>query len=942
VVTTSVGPLVGRSGELDALRALLRRAAAGTGQVAFVEGEAGIGKSRLLEDAITAADGLGFQVFAGAAEELAANRPFGPLIGALELERDAPDPVRRELARLARGDTAPDDGSVLLSAVPDHSYRVVEGILDLVEGLTAGSPVALILDDLQWADHATLLTVLELGRRLTSMPAAVLTAFRPAPRRAELDRLVTALPEATHLSLAPLPSAAVAELVERMVAAPAGPRLLAEVAGGGGNPLFVTELVRALLDEGDLDWSRGSVELAQSELPRTLRLTMLRRLGFLPQSTLELLHVAAVLGTTFSLPDLSAVLGRPTVQLLPDLDEGVRAGILGEVGSRLRFRHDLLREAVYQDLPYPVRVQLHREAARALAASGARAEQVARHFGLAAEPGDVEAVDWLVRAAHEAGPTAPAMAIELLDRAIELGPAGSDDRGLRAERARLMIWSGRIAEGEAEARSLLDEADAGQTAIDVRAGLALALLAQGRLAEALGHLEALTCNPDLPGAQRSHLMAEAALIRLLTGDRDAAVRDARAALEAATIGNDELGCSLSLATLAWVHHDQGALADAFELATDALTHAEKAGPSVVGRYGAHYFLGTVLTTSDRYEDAAQAFMGGRAAAEATGSATMLTIYHVGIAMLDYATGRWDDAVAELEAGIALGVERGTMLGMTWHWSVWAQIAFHRGERARAMDMLDRAEAEILRVGPQFGVDWMMWTRALCMEVDDPARALTLLRSCWDLYDMVGVLQTVQTIGPDLTRLTMEAGDDEGAAAVAARVEEVADRLGTASSRVAALRCRARAARDPEHALAAVAAARVGPRAIDVPLAAEEAAVLVRDAGRRADAVPLLEEALAAFERLGATADVARVVALLPTVGSRRRARAAPRPTHGWGSLTRSERSVVDLVAEGLTNRQIALQLSVSRRTVETHLSHVFGKLGLSSRVELATAAIRQN
>ena len=206
---------------------------------------------------------------------------------------------------------------------------------------------------------------------------------------------MTSLTDALHLTLAPLPAEAVAELVERMVAAPPGPQLLAEVGGGGGNPLYVTELVRSLLEEGDLDWTRGSVEMARSELPRTLRLTILRRIGFLPQSTLELLHVAAVLGTSFSLSDLSAVLGRPTFQLLPDLEEGVRAGILGEVGSRLRFRHDLFREAVYQDVPFPVRVQLHREAGQALAAAGAPAELVARHLGLASEPGDVEALEWL-------------------------------------------------------------------------------------------------------------------------------------------------------------------------------------------------------------------------------------------------------------------------------------------------------------------------------------------------------------------------------------------------------------------------------------------------------------------------------------------------------------------------------------------------------------------
>ena len=249
---------------------------------------------------------------------------------------------------------------------------------------------------------------------------------------------------------------------------------------------------------------------------------------------------------------------------------------------------------------------------------------------------------------------------------------------------------------------------------------------------------------------------------------------------------------------------------------------------------------------------------------------------------------------------------------------------------------------MLRVGPQFGVDWMMWTRALVVESDDPAMAFDILRNCWDLYEMLGVLQTVQTIAPDLVRLALVAGDTERAARTAGRAEEVADLLGTTSSRIAALRSTPQADQDVATALAALEAARGGVRPIDVALSCEEAGLLLRDAGRKAEAVPLLEEALAGFEQLGATADVARVAAALPSVGSRRRAHAAARPTHGWGSLTPSERAVVDLVVEGLTNRQVTLQLSVSRRTVETHLSHVFSKLALTSRVEPRPPAIRHN
>jgi DNA-binding CsgD family transcriptional regulator len=940
VVVAAVGPMFGRSAEIQAVRELLQRAASGTGAVAFFEGEAGIGKSRLLAEAMTLAEDFEFQVYMGAADELTLHRPFGPLIDALELDRDATDPFRRDIALVLRGDAFHDDGSVLMSPVPDFQFRVVEEVIDLVEGLTRAGPVLVAIDDLQWADPATLLTVLELGRRFTSVPLALLGVFRPAPRRADLDRVIASLRMATHLTLGPIPPDDVAQLVERMLAAPPGPRLLAEVAGGGGNPLYVTELVQALVDEGDLDWTRGSVEMRGDELPRTLRLTILRRLGFLPPRTLELLQVASVLGRTFALADLSAVLRRSTVQLLPDLQEAVRAGVLGNAGARMAFRHDLLREVVYQELPLPVRLQLHREAGAALADAGAPLDQVARHLGMAAEPGDREAVYWLARAAAEAGATAPAVGVELLDRALALAPPAPDAQRLRAERARLLVWAGQLTEGAREARALLDEGVEERASLDLRAGLALALMLSGRLSESVGELEVLTQSPDLPAQKRAHFMAEAALGRLLTGDRAAAIADASAALDASLAQGDELTCSLSLSTLAWARQDEGNIGEATELARAAVAHAEQAGPDVVARYGSYYFLGGVLTTGDRYEEARDAFVTGRAAAEAAGAITVVTIYHVGIAMLAYATGDWDDAVAELEAGIALAEELGSVLGLTWHWSLLAQIAVHRGEVDRANEMLDRAQAEMVRVGPQVGVDWMMWTRALTVEPSDPARAYALLCNCWDLYATLGVLQTVQTIGPDIARLAVLHKDEQRAAAVATRAQEVADMLGTTTARIAALRCRAWVEGDLEVALQACEAARAGPRMIDVALTCEEAGLRFRDTSRKADAIPLLEEALTAYEQLGAAADIARVVAALNSVGLRRRVRAAARPTYGWESLTRSERTVVEHVARGLTNRQIALQLSVSRRTVETHLSHVFMKLGITSRVELATAATR--
>jgi predicted ATPase len=142
---------------------------------------------------------------------------------------------------------------------------------------------------------------------------------------------------------------------------------MAEVAAAGGNPLFVTELVAALLHEGAIQVADGRAEVAEMTLPPSLRLTILRRLSFLPDDTLEALRPASILGSSFSLTDLSATTGRSVLELSSVLAEAMRARVLEDDGDRLRFRHDLIHEAIYEDLPASVRLALHREAGRRLA-----------------------------------------------------------------------------------------------------------------------------------------------------------------------------------------------------------------------------------------------------------------------------------------------------------------------------------------------------------------------------------------------------------------------------------------------------------------------------------------------------------------------------------------------------------------------------------------------
>ena len=179
-------------------------------------------------------------------------------------------------------------------------------------------------------------------------------------------------------------------------------------------------------------------------LPPTLRLTILRRLSFLPEPTLVALRSAAILGSGFSLTDLATVTGRSAVDLSVVLAEAIRAGVLEDDGARLRFRHELIRDAIYEDLAGSVRRALHREAGQRLAQAGAPSLQVAEHLARGATPGDPEAVAWLARAARQAAPRSPDVAADLLDQAVGLMAPGDLGRDrLLAERASSLMWAGR-------------------------------------------------------------------------------------------------------------------------------------------------------------------------------------------------------------------------------------------------------------------------------------------------------------------------------------------------------------------------------------------------------------------------------------------------------------------------------------------------------------------
>jgi DNA-binding CsgD family transcriptional regulator/tetratricopeptide (TPR) repeat protein len=942
------GALVGRSSELDGLRSAVAQASRGAGQVLVVTGEAGIGKTRLVAEGLRVASRLGVQVYQGAAVELERRWPFGAIADCLAIRESTADGRRAAIARLLQEEAPQGDGGSWFGDTASTEFRVVEAFVDLVEELSARGPVALAVEDLQWADPSTLLVLHRLGRRIGRLPVMLVATARPVPRSVELAACLEGLRGngAAELVLGPLDQAAVAELVQELVGAPLGPNLLRQVAGAGGNPLWVTELVAALLHDGAITQTDGTAELTAVGVPPSLPLTILHRLSFLAPTTLEVLRVASVLGTAFAVTDLSRVLGRPTAALLDAIDEALAGHILDRRGVELAFRHDLIREALYHDLPAAVRRGLHLDAAHELAGAGAPPERVAEHLVRGASPGDPQAVAWLRQAARRVALRAPGVAVELLQRALELSPLTDRDRdALLAEQAVSLLWSGRLGDAEAICGEVLGRAHDPGLDGTLRLCLVQTLVGRGRLEAALREAAAATASPTLSGVERARFQAFMAMAQTSAGQLQAAAQTAARAQAAAEQAGDDLAGAISLASRALVAILGGDFRDALALAQQAVQRGDRSEELGAHRFPLNLFLGGSLHELDRVEEGQAALQRGRRLAEELGAKRELPLYYWALAQGCFWMGEWDDALAECQACLELAEEYGMRLhGTVFSHSIRALIALHRGDQPAAERAVAAAKRELASTGPQLGFDWLGWSHALVLEaVGQPEAALATLGQTWERCAERGLRSTLPVLGPDLIRLARGAGDLGRAEQAASAIEAIAARNpGVATLTGAARRCRGLLEDDPEVLLGAVAAYRAGPRPLTLALACEDAAAALGRAGDVTRARPLLDDALAVYERLDASWDAARAEARLRPLGLRRGRRGPRRrPTSGWDSLTQTELKVARLVAQGLSNPEIAERLFISRGTVHTHMSHVLAKLGLRSRVGLAAEATRR-
>jgi DNA-binding CsgD family transcriptional regulator/tetratricopeptide (TPR) repeat protein len=928
---TAAAVLVGRDNELALLDGLLREAARGRGAAVLIEGEPGIGKSALVHAAVSAAPDAGCQTFWGAGDELGTALPLLPFLDALQVREPSVNARRNTIVGLLRGEIAADRGA-------DVPATLTEQLLALVAEESAVRPVVLVIDDLQWADPASVALWGRLARTARQAPLLLIGTARPVPHRDDLLALRRIVGDDGRIQLTGLAEPAVADLVTLLAGGRPDGSLLHLAEGAAGNPLYLTELVAALLRGSNLTLTpAGTAALVGETGPDSLSAVIADRLGFVTGPVRDVLRAAALLGVDFEISDLAIVLGRSLPDLLPAIDEARVAGVLAESGNSLGFRHPLIRAALYEEMPAAVRAAWHRDAARALAAAGAPPERVARQLLCAADgasPAEVvdeRMLDWLVRTADQLVGQAPGVAAELLAQAVASTPFGAAHHDWLVSRlADALYRTGDIVRAAQVANQALDFVTEPDLLVDLHWTLAQCRIRTGQSAESLATLDRALETPGLSARHRARLLVVAARTHSSFGENETAGQVAGTALAAAEEASDNWAMGWALHVLSLVTAIQGRLTESLPLSDRALT-VTRSDPGLTDlRLLLQINKAVTLGNLDRYEEAVTVAGEALSLADEVGTAIRLGQAHCVLAQCLFETGRWEDALSEIERlpeNIQEPAAACCDLGMA------AVISFHRGEIATARGYLEAAVPYADRLGHRL-IPQLALAHSLDHEhVGALPEALTALTGAFD--DISEEIE-LENLLPDVVRLAARTGDLELAQSLAGQAAKLAKGSEIPHRQANALYCEGLLDHDAGRLLTAAARYQDASRPLLAAKAYEAAAAEFLRADDRGRAREAFVQAVEAYTSIGAAADVARLRAAFRAHGIHR----GPHSRHrravsGWDSLTDTEVKVAGMVAEGLSNPEIAAKLMLSRRTVSTHVSHILKKLGVASRTDIA-------
>jgi DNA-binding CsgD family transcriptional regulator len=911
-------PLRGRPAELASLHEHLTRLRNGTGTRWLIEGGPGLGKSRLVQQARSAAQQAGFAVGHGVAEPGDAAVPLAALMGALF---EGPEPL---LDRSALPDS---------HAPPEQRYWLLQDIQALLEQAAMRQPVLICLDDLQWADNGTCAAVRSLPVRLASLPIGWVLALRPGEAGCDLGRGV----ERTVLHR--LGQAAVAEVAADVLGAAPDDALLALAEGTQGNPFFLIELLTGLRDERLIDIRAGHATLVEARLPRRVRDSMRRRLGRMSPAARRVAAVAASMGRRFTVAQLAAVLDVPASTLLDPVQELIGSELLADDGEMLTFTHDLNREAVRSSQPSSAVHALDRQVAAMLLAANSLPVEVAVQLASSAAPGDQVAITTLMNASDALSSSDPGQAADLTRRALDLAAERHPLRGpLVARTAILLHAAGRSEEARAFADGALRQTLPAEQEAEVRLSIAsLFSLSPEARAESCRRALAL---PGLPPDLRARLLAQLLYNLVVAGRPDQAEQqldEARQAVEATRDSAARFTIELAEAML---HYTRGRFETALALVDAALRGSADAGEDPRRRL-AGYLRGTILIVMDRLDEALAVATEGIRSAQHGRQAWALRLFETSRARQLLQRGQLADAVAALEGRFRPDDAHLVSLPDADAVVVLGRVALHTADQRQA-ELTSAVARRMLNSGVPGVERHAAWLLALqAHAAGDPAQARRWLaaRGEQERLSVFPLVPLDPSDDPQLVRIAIASGDielAESAAAGAERRHEI--NPGVPSAAASAAHARGLLAGDASLLARAVRLLEAGQRPLALASALEDLAVAETRAGRTGQAIAALDRALVIHAGCGARRDLARVRRRLRQLGVQRRLAAEPRPAHGWAAMTDSELAVVRLVADGLTNREVAERLYISPHTVDGHLRHAFEKLGINSRVTLTRIA----
>jgi DNA-binding CsgD family transcriptional regulator/tetratricopeptide (TPR) repeat protein len=946
--------MVGRDAFLALVERRLAGAAEGSGQLLFIAGEAGIGKSRLLGAIARQAGASGFAVLRAAAFPGDVQSSAGLLLDLASDLVSAPDPA---LGALGRSLTArvrrisADDGDA------HHRRRLlVQDLADLLATVDPGGAALIVLEDLHWADELSLDVLGHLAGRLAARPVLVVGAYRsdelyPALPMRELRARLLGQRLAEEIRLPRLGLAQTATLVSAVLGRPPPGRVVAAVhERSDGIPLHVEELLAAI-DEDAL--TPGSGVVVQSvAVPDTLGDAVLSRARQLAARTREVASAAAVIGRSFDFDLLAEISGVGPDEVAGALRELRDAYFVvpGSDAVSFDFRHALIRDALYADTGLPARRRLHERVAQAAAQRGYRGAFISAHFEQAGCPGPAYA-HAAAAAGEAASMSAHGEALELYRRAVRNLPAGLPSLDRAALFAALGDEAAATDDNMAAAEAYRTAHELAAGVGEVRAAAALAprmaavahLLGEG-LAARVGMLQAALDDLDgLAGAdrERARLHSAMAAAYLLDDRLDEAVTHGELSRAEGRRAGDDQAALNAAATLGTVLAFAGRMDEGWRLLEDAITRARDTQQEAEAARG-YRLIGSAASELVEYDRGARWLADGIRYAEQAELWNHRHFMASHLAHIQWATGQWDTAAQTAAQTLADG--RGGITTRITARYVLGFVAMGRGDWATADTLLREAYAEgeqmaeLNRLSPPL---WGLAETARCR--GDYGTALTL---CERGYQASAQVTGTAYLIPYLltgVRAYLAHGDIPAAENWSARVSAVLTARAIPGTLPAINHGRGLlllAHGELSTARQALESACRGWQARrrfwEGTWARLDLAETAAKARRRGEAAVFLDQARTAATTAGAATIIDAADRLTARFEGARQA-------EPWYPLSEREFEVAQLVAAGLTNRQIAEQLVLAPKTISAHVTHILTKLGAARRAEIATwcATVRQ-